>query len=116
MPELPEVETVVRGLAQALTGKRLERLDLARPDLRSAIPPGLAARIAGKRVERFSRRAKYILMHFEGARSSEGGVVIAHLGMSGRLIIVPPGNATPRAKHWRRALTPAPSARRPRRR
>ena len=94
MPELPEVETVVRGLAQALTGKRLERLDLARPDLRSAIPPGLAAQIAGKRIERFSRRAKYILMHFEG-----GGVVIAHLGMSGRLIIVPPGKAMPREKH-----------------
>jgi formamidopyrimidine-DNA glycosylase len=94
MPELPEVETVVRGLAHALTGKRLERLHLARPDLRSAIPPGLAAHIAGKRIERFSRRAKYILMHFEG-----GGVVIAHLGMSGRLIIVPPGNETPREKH-----------------
>src|SRR6185437_6701660 len=78
MPELPEVETVVRGLDRALTGKQLERLDLARPDLRSAIPPGLAAHIAGKRIERFSRRAKYILMHFEG-----GGVVIAHLGMSG---------------------------------
>jgi len=99
MPELPEVETVVRGLARALTGKRLERLDLARPDLRSAIPPGLAAQIAGKRIERFSRRAKYILMHFEGAKPSEGGVVIAHLGMSGRLIIAPPGNAMPREKH-----------------
>ena len=69
MPELPEVETVVRGLARALTGKRLERLDLARPDLRSAIPPGLAAQIAGKRIERFSRRAKYILMHFEDGKS-----------------------------------------------
>jgi formamidopyrimidine-DNA glycosylase len=99
MPELPEVETVVRGLARALTGKRLERLDLARPDLRSAIPPGLAAQIAGRRIERFSRRAKYILMHFDGAKSSERGVVIAHLGMSGRLIIVPPGNAMPREKH-----------------
>ncbi|HEX3971155.1 MAG TPA: bifunctional DNA-formamidopyrimidine glycosylase/DNA-(apurinic or apyrimidinic site) lyase [Stellaceae bacterium] len=99
MPELPEVETVVRGLARALTGKRLERLHLSRPDLRSAIPPGLAAHIAGRRIERFFRRAKYILMHFEGAKSSEGGVVIAHLGMSGRLIIVPPGNDTPREKH-----------------
>ena len=85
---------MVRGLARALTGKRLERLDLARPDLRSAIPSGLAARIAGRRVERFSRRAKYILLHFEG-----GGVVIAHLGMSGRLIIVPSGNRVPREKH-----------------
>jgi formamidopyrimidine-DNA glycosylase len=94
MPELPEVETVVRGLARVLTGKRLERLHLARPDLRDAIPPGLAAQIAGKRIERFSRRAKYILMHFAG-----GGVVIAHLGMSGRLIIVPPDGALAREKH-----------------
>ncbi|HVA13189.1 MAG TPA: bifunctional DNA-formamidopyrimidine glycosylase/DNA-(apurinic or apyrimidinic site) lyase [Stellaceae bacterium] len=94
MPELPEVETVVRGLAHALTGKRLARLDLARPDLRSTIPPGLAAQIAGKRIERIARRAKYILIHLE-----DGGVVIVHLGMSGRLIIVPPGAATPRAKH-----------------
>lgn len=99
MPELPEVETVVRGLARALAGKRLQRLDLARPDLRSAIPPGLAAHVAGKRLERVSRRAKYILMYFEGAKSSEGGVVIVHLGMSGRLIIAPPGKAPPREKH-----------------
>jgi formamidopyrimidine-DNA glycosylase len=94
MPELPEVETVVRGLERALLGKRLMRLDLARPDLRRAIPSDLARRIEGHRVERFSRRAKYILMHFAGA-----GVVIAHLGMSGRLIIAAPGEAPPRAKH-----------------
>jgi formamidopyrimidine-DNA glycosylase len=94
MPELPEVETVVRGLAQALTGKRLERLELARKDLRSAIPVGLAHRLEGRRIERFSRRAKYILMHMEG-----GGVLIVHLGMSGRLVIALPGKAPPREKH-----------------
>ncbi len=94
MPELPEVETVVRGLSAALAGKRLARLDLARPDLRSAIPPGLANRLEQRRIERFSRRAKYILMHIE-----DGGVVIAHLGMSGRMIIVAPDAAVPRAKH-----------------
>ncbi len=94
MPELPEVETVVRGLAQALTGKRLERLELRRPDLRSAIPADLAHRLEGRRVERFARRAKYILMYMEG-----GGVMIAHLGMSGRLIIALPGMAPPREKH-----------------
>jgi formamidopyrimidine-DNA glycosylase len=99
MPELPEVETVVRGLAKALTGKRLTRLVLARPDLRHAIPPDLADNVAGKRLERVARRAKYILMHFEGAKSSEGGVLIAHLGMSGRMVIVPPGDAPPRDKH-----------------
>ena len=94
MPELPEVETVVRGLERALSGKRLVRLDLARPDLRSAIPKGLAQRLANRRIERFTRRAKYILMHVEG-----GGVVIVHLGMSGRLIIAPPGKAPPRERH-----------------
>ncbi len=94
MPELPEVETVVRGLAQALTGKRLERLELRRRDLRSAFPADLAQRLEGHRVARFSRRAKYILMHMEG-----GGVMIAHLGMSGRLIIAAPGKAPPREKH-----------------
>jgi formamidopyrimidine-DNA glycosylase len=94
MPELPEVETVVRGLASALTGKRLARLELARPDLRSAFPKGLAQRLENRRIERFSRRAKYILMEVEG-----GGVLILHLGMSGRLIIAPPGKAPPRDKH-----------------
>jgi len=79
MPELPEVETVVRGLERALSGKRLK---------------GLAQRLADRRVERFSRRAKYILMHVEG-----GGVLIAHLGMSGRLVIAPPGKAPPRDRH-----------------
>lgn len=94
MPELPEVETVIRGLARGLTGKRLVWLDLARADLRSAIPADLAERIEGRRIERFSRRAKYILMHFENT-----GIVLAHLGMSGRLIIATPGAAPPRAKH-----------------
>jgi formamidopyrimidine-DNA glycosylase len=94
MPELPEVETVVRGLAHALQGKRMVRLDLARPDLRETIPVDLAQRLENRRIEHFSRRAKYILVHFEG-----GGVLIAHLGMSGRLVIAPPGEAPPRAKH-----------------
>lgn len=94
MPELPEVETVMRGLDRALTGKRLLRLELTRSDLRAAIPAGLAERLAARRVEGFSRRAKYILMHVTG-----GGALIAHLGMSGRMVITPPGAAPPRQKH-----------------
>jgi formamidopyrimidine-DNA glycosylase len=82
MPELPEVETIVRGLALRLEGRRLDRLELRRGDLRRAIPAGLAARVAGRRIERLGRRAKYILLHLE-----DGGVLIAHLGMSGRLVI-----------------------------
>lgn len=82
MPELPEVETIVRGLALRLEGRRLDRLTLNRADLRVALPPGLAAQIEGKRIDRLARRAKYILMHFE-----HGGVLLAHLGMSGRMVL-----------------------------
>jgi formamidopyrimidine-DNA glycosylase len=82
MPELPEVETVVRGLALRLEGRRLARLELRRSDLRRAVPAGLAGLVEGRRIERLGRRAKYILMHLE-----DGIVVIAHLGMSGRLVI-----------------------------
>jgi formamidopyrimidine-DNA glycosylase len=82
MPELPEVETVARGLALRLTGRRVTQLVLNRADLRAPLPPGLAARIEGRRVERIARRAKYLLFHLDG-----GGVLIAHLGMSGRLVL-----------------------------
>ncbi len=82
MPELPEVETVMRGLSLRLTDRVLTRLTLNRHDLRRKFPEGLRERIEGRRVERLERRAKYILMHFSG-----GGVLIAHLGMSGRMVI-----------------------------
>jgi formamidopyrimidine-DNA glycosylase len=94
MPELPEVETVMRGLAARLTGARLTRLRLARSDLREAFPTGLAARLEGQRIVRFGRRAKYILMYFDG-----GGVLIAHLGMSGRMLLAEPAAAVPRDPH-----------------
>jgi formamidopyrimidine-DNA glycosylase len=80
MPELPEVETVCRGLERALTGKILTRVEARRPDLRIPLPPGFAARLARRRIERIARRAKYILLHLD-----DGQVVIAHLGMSGRM-------------------------------
>ncbi len=90
MPELPEVETVCRGLAPALEGRRFLRVEVRRPDLRFPLPPDLSARLEGRRVERIARRAKYILVHLD-----DGGVLIAHLGMSGRFFIddkpVPPG-------------------------
>jgi len=89
MPELPEVETVVRGLKPRIEGKRLLRLTLRRPDLRRAIPKGLAAKVEGRRVSRVDRRAKYILLHLD-----DDGVLIVHLGMSGRLTL---GDAAHRA-------------------
>ncbi len=82
MPELPEVETVMRGLQARLEGRRLVRAEVRRPDLRWALPEGLAARLEGARVLGFRRRAKYMLMRLEGGTS-----VLIHLGMSGRMLI-----------------------------
>ncbi len=82
MPELPEVETVMRGMAARLRGRRIVRAELRRPDLRRAFPPGLAARMEGALVTGFRRRAKYMLMRLDG-----GDSVLIHLGMSGRMLI-----------------------------
>src|SRR6185437_4860444 len=94
MPELPEVETVKRGLALRLEGRRVATLALNRADLRKALPLGLKGRIEGRRIERLDRRAKYILIHLE-----DGGVLIAHLGMSGRMVLSGPGMAPPPDRH-----------------
>ena len=82
MPELPEVETVCRGLRPKLEGHVLTRVIQRRPDLRFPIPAGFAERLQGRRVESLSRRAKYIL-----ATMDDETVLIAHLGMSGRMTI-----------------------------
>ena len=82
MPELPEVETVMRGLRPVLEGKRIARARVNRADLRWALPVGLAKRLTGARVENFRRRGKYILMRLEG-----GDSLLIHLGMSGRMLI-----------------------------
>jgi formamidopyrimidine-DNA glycosylase len=80
MPELPEVETVRRGLAPVLEGRRLVRVAAMRADLRVPLPVDLAQRLTGRRITALGRRGKYLLMHSEG-----GAVLIAHLGMSGRM-------------------------------
>ena len=82
MPELPEVETVCRGLAHVMDGRRLVRLDLHRPGLRFPFPEGLRQRVEGRRIDVVGRRAKYILI-----RLDDGGTMIGHLGMSGRMMI-----------------------------
>jgi formamidopyrimidine-DNA glycosylase len=82
MPELPEVETVMRGLALRLEGRRIRSASLSRGDLRRAIPPGLADRLTGATVLGFRRRGKYILMRLSG-----GDSLLIHLGMSGRMAI-----------------------------
>src|SRR6202163_381719 len=82
MPELPEVETVMRGLQVRLEGRILRRAVARRPDLRWPLPPGLVERLTGARVTSFRRRAKYILM-----RLDSGWSVLLHLGMSGRMVV-----------------------------
>lgn len=82
MPELPEVETVRRGLVPVMEGLRILRADVRRPDLRWPFPPDMAGRLAGTRVERLRRRSKYIL-----ADLSSQETLIVHLGMSGRMLI-----------------------------
>ena len=82
MPELPEVETVVRGLRPYLEGRRLTRVELRRAGLRLPFPENFAQRLQGRRVTRIGRRAKYILMHLD-----DGQVLLCHLGMSGRMTV-----------------------------
>jgi formamidopyrimidine-DNA glycosylase len=94
MPELPEVETVVRGLTARLAGRRFARVELNRGDLRTKLPAGLAKSLEGKRIEHIGRRAKYILIHCEGDL-----VLLAHLGMSGRMILHEPDAQWHRAPH-----------------
>lgn len=82
MPELPEVETVRRGLTPAMEGAVITRAEVNRPDLRWPFPPRMAARLTGQRVERLRRRSKYIL-----ADLSSGETLLIHLGMSGRMLV-----------------------------
>jgi formamidopyrimidine-DNA glycosylase len=94
MPELPEVETVCRGLAVPLEGRRIASVEVRRPDLRFPLPAGLAERLAGRRVDRISRRAKYIRAFLDN-----GEVLVAHLGMSGRMTIDRAEEGPPPGKH-----------------
>ena len=83
MPELPEVETVKRGLEPVLLGRRILKISLRRENLRFPFPEGFAKHLQGARVEALSRRAKYILIDFDN-----GLTLIAHLGMTGRFTAV----------------------------
>ncbi|ESZ47470.1 MULTISPECIES: bifunctional DNA-formamidopyrimidine glycosylase/DNA-(apurinic or apyrimidinic site) lyase [unclassified Mesorhizobium] len=78
MPELPEVETVRRGLQPVLESARIVRVEARRPDLRFPFPAKFALRLTGKTVTALGRRAKYLTIHLDG-----GPVLICHLGMSG---------------------------------
>ena len=82
MPELPEVETVMRGLEKRLAGRRIKAARLNRPDIRFPVPPELPRVLTGARVMGFRRRGKFILM-----RLDNGWSLLIHLGMSGRMLI-----------------------------
>lgn len=82
MPELPEVETVCRGLALRMEGRVLAKVEQRRPNLRIPFPERMVERLTGRRVVTIRRRAKYILIHLD-----DGQVLIVHLGMSGRMTI-----------------------------
>ena len=84
MPELPEVETTVRGLAPVLEGRRIASIILRRPDLRRPFPPDLGQRLTGARIIGLRRRAKYGLID-----TDRGDTLVFHLGMSGRWRIDP---------------------------
>jgi len=79
MPELPEVETVRRGLENHLTGRSIDKVELRRPDLRFPFPLGFAAFLSGRLVESVERRAKYLLIRLDG-----DSTWMCHLGMTGR--------------------------------
>ncbi|HET7590351.1 MAG TPA: bifunctional DNA-formamidopyrimidine glycosylase/DNA-(apurinic or apyrimidinic site) lyase [Solirubrobacterales bacterium] len=83
MPELPEVETVVRQLEPEVEGRRIERLDVLDPRWSRPVPPGrIAAAVAEAQIGRLGRRGKYILMHLDGGRT-----LVMHLRMTGNLIL-----------------------------
>ena len=95
MPELPEVETVRRGLLPAMEGQIITRAQVNRPDLRWPFPKKMAERLTGKRVENLGRRSKYLLVGL-----SSGETLIVHLGMSGRMQIShPPHPETQKHDH-----------------
>jgi formamidopyrimidine-DNA glycosylase len=100
MPELPEVETVRRGLAPALVGARLIHVEMRRGDLRFAFPENFVERLCGRRVEALKRRAKYLL-----AELDSGETLVMHLGMSGSFRLE--GEDAPGAFHFERSKTPA---------
>ncbi|AMJ62364.1 bifunctional DNA-formamidopyrimidine glycosylase/DNA-(apurinic or apyrimidinic site) lyase [Bosea sp. PAMC 26642] len=86
MPELPEVETVRRGLEPAMLGQVFARIEQNRPDLRFPLPQRFVERLTGRKVEALSRRAKYLIADLD-----DGQALIMHLGMSGRFVVEAPG-------------------------
>lgn len=94
MPELPEVETVRRGIEPHVLGRRIVRATVRDTRLRWPVAADFAQRLRGQTVERTSRRGKYLLLHF-----ASGDRLIVHLGMTGRLLVLEPGHAPRKHDH-----------------
>ncbi len=101
MPELPEVETVRRGLTPAMLGARIDKVELRRADIRFPFPPSFAKRLTGQRIVDLKRRAKYLLFQLDG-----GETLIAHLGMSGSFRMEKTAVSTPGKFHHERSKDP----------
>lgn len=93
MPELPEVETTLRGIAPHITGKTIHRVHIRQPKLRWLVPENLSETLCHQVILSCSRRAKYLILQFEH------GIVLIHLGMSGSLRIFTPDNVPLAGKH-----------------
>ncbi|MET0170705.1 MAG: DNA-formamidopyrimidine glycosylase family protein, partial [Aliihoeflea sp.] len=99
MPELPEVETVRRGLAPVMEGARIVSVEQRRPDLRFPFPDGFVERLTGRRIISVGRRAKFLIVHLDA-----DPVLIAHLGMSGSFRVYDEQDVTtPGAFHHERS-------------
>lgn len=94
MPELPEVETVRRGIEPHVLGRRIARAVVREPRLRWPVDPQLAQQLAGRRIESAGRRAKYLLLGLDS-----GDRLLIHLGMSGRLWVLGPQQPLVRHDH-----------------
>jgi formamidopyrimidine-DNA glycosylase len=101
MPELPEVETVRRGLEPAMVGARIQKVEMRRKDIRFPFPLHFRERLTGRRIAAVARRAKYLLFQLDG-----GETLIAHLGMSGSFRIEAAETTTPGAFHHERSKDP----------
>ena len=101
MPELPEVETVRRGLEPAMLGARIDKVELRRTDIRFPFPPRFASRLKGRRIVALARRAKYLLFQLDAEET-----LIAHLGMSGSFRIEAATTTIPGSYHRERGKDP----------
>jgi formamidopyrimidine-DNA glycosylase len=101
MPELPEVETVRRGLMPAMLGARVDKVELRRTDIRFPFPERFERRLSGRRIVDVNRRAKYLLFQLDG-----GETLIVHLGMSGSFRVEKTAVSTPGKFHHERSKDP----------